>query len=53
MKIFFEIVLFAHKVDTGKLIGKNGKMINAIKTVISAYKSKDASSYRVTVKALE
>ncbi|EPT4262610.1 KH domain-containing protein [Campylobacter jejuni] len=49
---FFEIVLFAHKVDTGKLIGKNGKMINAIKTVISA-KSKDASSYRVTVKALE
>ncbi|MBC5857015.1 KH domain-containing protein [Campylobacter jejuni] len=49
----FEIVLFAHKVDTGKLIGKNGKMINAIKTVISAYKSKDASSYRVTVKALE
>lgn len=50
---FFEIILFAHKVDTGKLIGKNGKMINAIKTVISAYKSKDENSYKVTVKALE
>ncbi|AXP08706.1 KH domain-containing protein [Campylobacter hepaticus] len=50
---FFEIILFAHKVDTGKLIGKNGKMINAIKTVISAYKSKEVNTYRVTVKALE
>lgn len=50
---FFEIILFAHKVDTGKLIGKNGKMINAIKTVICAYKSKEVNTYRVTVKALE
>lgn len=50
---FAEIIIFADKNDTGKLIGKNGKMINAIKTVVSAYKSKDATSYRVTVKALE
>ncbi|CAM3384747.1 KH domain-containing protein [Campylobacter upsaliensis] len=50
---FVEIFLFTDKNDTGKLIGKNGKMINAIKTVISAYKSKENISYRVTVKALE
>lgn len=53
MKIFAEIILYADKIDTGKLIGKNGKMINAIKTVVSACKSKDSMSYQVTVKALE
>ncbi len=50
---FIEIILYADKLDTGKLIGKNGKMINAIKAVVSAYKSKDSTNYRVTVKALE
>lgn len=50
---FVEILVFADKADTGKLIGKNGKMVGAIKTVISAYKSKEAISYRVTVKAIE
>ncbi|MCH5336018.1 MAG: KH domain-containing protein [Campylobacter sp.] len=50
---FVELIIFADKVDAGKLIGKNGKMINAIKTVVSASKSKDSTSYRVTVKALE
>ncbi len=50
---FAEIILYVDKIDTGKLIGKNGKMINAIKTVVSACKSKDSMSYRVTVKALE
>ncbi|KAA6224748.1 MULTISPECIES: KH domain-containing protein [unclassified Campylobacter] len=50
---FVELILYADKADTGKLIGRNGKMINAIKTVISAYKSKDDTNYRVTVKAIE
>ena len=50
---FSEIIIFADKVDVGKLIGKDGKMISAIKTVISAYKSKDSTSYKVTVKSLE
>ncbi len=50
---FVEIIIYADKVDTGKLIGKNGKMINAIKTVISAFKSKDMLSYRVTVKNID
>ncbi|MBK1972386.1 KH domain-containing protein [Campylobacter sp. TTU_617] len=48
-----ELVVFADKIDTGKLIGRNGKMINAIKTVVSAYKVKDLTSYRVTVKSIE
>ncbi|MCD8213767.1 MAG: KH domain-containing protein [Campylobacter sp.] len=50
---FAEIIISADKADTGKLIGKDGKMINAIKTVIIGCKAKDPTSYRVTVKALE
>lgn len=50
---FVEIIVYADKVDTGKLIGKDGKMINAIKTVIIGYKAKDPTSYRVTVKPIE
>lgn len=50
---FVEIIIYADKSDTGKLIGKDGKMINAIKTVIVGAKAKNPTSYRVTVKALE
>lgn len=50
---FDEIIIYANKADTGKLIGKDGKMINAIKTVVIGCKAKDPTSYRVTVKAIE
>ena len=30
---FTEIIIYADKADTGKLIGKDGKMINAIKNI--------------------
>lgn len=50
---FSEIIIYANKGDTGKLIGKDGKMINSIKTVIAACKAKDGKSYRITVKANE
>ena len=50
---FDEIIIYASKADTGKLIGKDGKMINAIKTVVIGYKAKDPTSYRITVKAIE
>lgn len=50
---FVELIVYADKVDTGKLIGKDGRMINAIKTVIIGYKAKNATAYRVTVKPLE
>ncbi len=48
---FAEIIIYADKNDTGKLIGKEGKMINSLKTVISGCKAKNGMSYRITVKA--
>jgi predicted RNA-binding protein YlqC (UPF0109 family) len=47
-----EILLFANQADIGKLIGKEGKMIGAIKTVISGCKAKDGVSYRINVEAI-
>ena len=47
---FDEITIFANSEDVGKLIGKQGRMINAIKTVISGCKAKGGKSYRVNVK---
>ena len=46
-----EITIYADPEDVGKLIGKEGRMINAIKTVISGCKAKHGKSYRVNVKA--
>ncbi len=46
---FMEIILYANQQDVGKLIGKEGKMIGAIKTVISGCKAKDGKSYRINV----
>jgi predicted RNA-binding protein YlqC (UPF0109 family) len=48
-----EIVLYANPADIGKLIGKEGKMIGAIKTVISGCKAKDGKSYRINVEAAQ
>lgn len=47
-----EILLFANQADIGKLIGKEGKMIGSIKTVISGCKAKDGVSYRINVEAV-
>ena len=49
---FDEITIFANSEDIGKLIGKEGRMINAIKTVISGCKAKGGKNYRVNVKAV-
>jgi len=48
-----EITIFANSEDVGKLIGKQGRMINAIKTVISGCKAKGDTNYRVNVKAVD
>ena len=48
---FFEITITANSSDIGKLIGKNGNMINAIKTIVNGCKAKDGISYRVQVVA--
>jgi len=42
-----EITIFANDEDVGKLIGKQGRMINSIKTVISGCKN-----YRLNVKPI-
>ncbi|MEY3090138.1 MAG: hypothetical protein RL113_454 [Pseudomonadota bacterium] len=47
---FDEITIFANSEDIGKLIGKEGRMINSIKTVISGCKAKGGKNYRVNVK---
>jgi len=49
---FDEITIFANSEDVGKLIGKEGRMINSIKTVISGCKAKGGKNYRVNVKAV-
>jgi len=48
---FDEITIFANSEDIGKLIGKDGRMINSIKTVISGCKAKGGRNYRVNIKA--
>ena len=51
---FTEIIVYADKFypRTEKITyGKDGKMINAIKTVIIGYKAKDPINYKITVKA--
>ncbi len=50
---FDEITIIADKNDTGKLIGKDGKMINSIKAVISGCKAKENRSYKIVVKSNE
>jgi len=50
---FDEITIYTTDEDVGKLIGKEGRMINSIKTVISGCKAKGGKNYRVNVKALD
>lgn len=50
---FAEIIVRAHAEDIGKLIGKNGNMINALKTMVNGCKAKDDVSYKIQVLAIE
>ena len=50
---FDEIVIFAKKADVGRIIGKEGSMVKAIKTVISGCRAKENKNYKITVKAYE
>ncbi len=47
-----EVTIYANGEDVGKLIGKEGRMVNAIKTVISGCKAKGGKNYRVNIKAI-
>ena len=46
-----QLVIYTNQEDVGKLIGKGGKMIGSIKTLISGCKAKDSLSYRINVEA--
>ena len=46
---FTEITINANPADIGKLIGKNGNMINALKTMANGCKAKDGVSYKIQV----
>lgn len=48
-----EIVIDADRIDTGKLIGKNGKMISAIKTFISGAKQANSINYKISVRVID
>ncbi|WP_456470839.1 KH domain-containing protein [Caminibacter sp.] len=50
---FDEIVVYAKKADVGRIIGKNGSMVKAIKMVISGCRAKEDKNYKITVKAYE
>jgi predicted RNA-binding protein YlqC (UPF0109 family) len=50
---FDEIVIFAKKADVGRIIGKEGSMVKAIKTVISGCRAKENKNYKITVKSYE
>jgi predicted RNA-binding protein YlqC (UPF0109 family) len=46
-----ELLLFVHPDDIGKIIGRDGRMISSIKTIISGCKPKGGPSYKLSVKA--
>ena len=46
---FILITLSVNSLDIGKLIGKNGNMINALKTIANGCKAKDGVSYKIQV----
>jgi len=46
---FTEITIKANSIDMGKLIGKNGNMISALKTIANGCKAKDGISYKIQV----
>ncbi len=48
-----ELILYVNPEDIGKVIGKDGRMISSIKTIISGCKPKGGPSYKVSVKAKE
>jgi len=49
---FVEITINANEVDIGKLIGKHGNMINAMKTMVNGCKAKDGISYKLQVHSI-
>lgn len=43
------VVIYTSAHDIGRVIGKDGKMISALKTFISGSKAKDGLTYKIVV----
>ncbi len=50
---FEEIIIWAKKIDVGRIIGKEGSMVRSIKMVISGCRAKEDTNYKITVKILD
>ncbi len=50
---FDEIVIWAKKADVGRIIGKEGSMVKALKTVIDGCRAKENKNYKITVKIID
>ncbi|EFX42806.1 hypothetical protein HSUHS1_0880 [Helicobacter suis HS1] len=48
-----EILIYTNPMDMGRVIGKDGKMVSALRTFISGVKVKDGLSYKIIVLASE
>ncbi|WP_156242847.1 KH domain-containing protein [Helicobacter ailurogastricus] len=48
-----EVCICANPLDMGRVIGKDGKMVSAIKAFISGVKAKDGFGYKIVVVASE
>ncbi|BEG57074.1 hypothetical protein NHP21005_07620 [Helicobacter sp. NHP21005] len=46
-----EVCIHANPLDMGRIIGKDGKMVSALKAFISGVKAKDGFSYKIVVVA--
>lgn len=46
---FHELKITVHPQDIGRIIGKEGRTIHALKTLISGCKAKDGVGYRINV----
>ena len=49
---FTQVTIYANNADIGKIIGKNGNMINSIKTMVNGCKAKDGISYKLQVQSI-
>ena len=50
---FSEIIIYADPSDIGRLIGKDGNMINSLKTIIAGCKAKDKKTYKTQVLSID
>ncbi|WP_104640032.1 KH domain-containing protein [Helicobacter bizzozeronii] len=48
-----ELCIYTNPVDMGRVIGKDGKMVSAIKAFISGVKAKNGLNYKIVVLASE